>query len=113
MMSKKEAEKYLLSICYSVSASLAETWELLVTDSRFSRYFPQLRVEGDKLVFEMEDFCETMGLLIYRPHEAIAYTWDTARVNQQKQGTYILFEEEIPVNFGNECSNAKKDMTAG
>lgn len=74
MMSKKEAEKYLLSICYSVSDSLAETWELLATDSRFSCCFPQLRVEGDKLVFEMEDFCETMGLLIYRPHEAIAYT---------------------------------------
>lgn len=37
---KKEAEKYLLSICYSVSASLAEAWDLLATDSRFSRYFP-------------------------------------------------------------------------
>ncbi len=112
---KKEAEKYLLSICYSVSASLVEAWDLLATDSGFDRWFPQLRVEGDKLVFEMEDFRESMDLLAYRPHEAIAYTWDTARVSfsmsQQEQGTQILFEEEIPVDFGNEYADAQKDMT--
>ncbi|CYU14526.1 hypothetical protein [Streptococcus suis] len=41
---KKEAGHYLLSICYSVSASLAESWDLLATDSGFARWFPQLRV---------------------------------------------------------------------
>lgn len=30
---KKEAGHYLFSICYSVSASLAESWDLLATDS--------------------------------------------------------------------------------
>ncbi len=63
---QKEAGHYLLSICYSVSASLAESWDLLATDSGFARWFPQLRVEGDKLIFEMEDFRETMDLLEYR-----------------------------------------------
>ncbi|WP_238595870.1 hypothetical protein [Streptococcus suis] len=53
----------------------------MATDSGFVRWFPQLRVEGDKLGFEMEDFHETMDLLAYRPHEAIAYTWDRARVS--------------------------------
>ncbi|MEG3309088.1 hypothetical protein [Streptococcus suis] len=36
---KKEAGHYLLSICYSVSASLAESWDLLATDSGFARWF--------------------------------------------------------------------------
>lgn len=112
---KKEAEKYLLSICYTVPASLAEAWDLLATDSGFVRWFPQLRVEGDKLVFEMEDFRESMDLLAYRPHEVIAFSWDTASVSfslsQQEQETLIVFEEEIPVHFGNEFADAKKDMT--
>lgn len=34
---KKEAGHYLLSICYSVSASLVEAWDLLATDSGFAR----------------------------------------------------------------------------
>lgn len=112
---KKEAEKYLLNICYSVPANLAEAWDLLATDSGFARWFPQLRVEGDKLVFEMADFRETMDLLAYQPQEKIAYTWDTAKVSfglsQQEKGTLIVFEEEIPVDFGNEFADAKKDMT--
>lgn len=112
---KKEVEKYLLSICYSVPANLAEAWDLLATDSGFARWFPQLRVEGDKLLFEMEDFRETMDLLAYQPQEKIAYTWDTAKVSfslsQQEQGTLIVFEEEIPVDFGNDYADAKKDMT--
>ncbi|HEM6261249.1 TPA: ATPase [Streptococcus suis] len=112
---KKEAEKYLLNICYSVPANLAEAWDLLATDSGFARWFPQLRVEGDKLIFEMEDFRETMDLLAYQPQEKIAYTWDTAKVSfglsQQEQGTLIVFEEEIPVDFGNDYADAKKDMT--
>lgn len=88
---------------------------MLATDSGFVRWFPQLRVEGDKLVFEMEDFHETMDLLAYRPHEVIAFSWDTAKVSfslsQQEQETQIIFEEEIPVDFGNEFADAKKDMT--
>ncbi|MGQ7461464.1 ATPase [Streptococcus suis] len=112
---KKEAEKYLLNICYTVPANLAEAWNLLATDSGFARWFSQLRVEGDKLVFEMEDFRETMDLLAYQPQEKISYTWDTARVSfsmsQVEQGTQILFEEEIPVDFGNEYADAQKDMT--
>ncbi|MCK4025308.1 SRPBCC domain-containing protein [Streptococcus iners] len=112
---KKEAEKYLLNICYTVPANLAEAWDLLATDSGFARWFPQLRVEGDKLVFEMENFREAMDLLAYQPQEKIAYTWDTATVSfslsQQEQGTLIVFEEEIPVDFGNEYADAQKDMT--
>lgn len=112
---KKEAEKYLLNICYTVPANLMEVWDLLATDSGFARWFPQLRVKGDKLIFEMEDFRETMDLLAYQPQEKIAYTWDTAKVSfglsQQEQGTLIVFEEEIPVDFGNEFVDAKKDMT--
>ncbi|HFI0645438.1 TPA: ATPase [Streptococcus suis] len=112
---KKDAEKYLLSICYAVPASLVEAWDLLATDSGFARWFPQLRVEGNKLIFEMEDFRETMDLLAYQPQESIAYTWDTAKVSfslsQQEQGTQILFEEEIPVDFGNDYADAPKDMT--
>ncbi|MCK3941360.1 ATPase [Streptococcus suis] len=112
---KKEAEKYLLNICYTVPANLMEVWDLLATDTGFARWFPQLRVEGDKLVFEMEDFRETMDLLAYQPQEKIAYTWDTATVSfslsQQEQGTLIVFEEEIPVDFGDDYADAKKDMT--
>ncbi|MBS8055490.1 SRPBCC domain-containing protein [Streptococcus suis] len=112
---KKEAGHYLLSICYSVSASLAEAWDLLATDNGFSRWFPQLRVEGDKLVFEMEDFRETMDLLEYRKNEKIAYTWDSAIVSftlsQLENQTLITFEERIPEDFGNEFANAQNDMT--
>ncbi|HFI0420679.1 TPA: ATPase [Streptococcus suis] len=112
---KKAVEKYLLSICYTVPASLVEAWDLLATDSGLARWFPQLRVGGDKLVFEMEDFYETMDLLVYQPHEEIAFNWDTAIVsfslNRHEQGTQIFFVEEIPVNFGNEFANAQKDMT--
>lgn len=104
-----------MSLSYNVSASLEQVWNLLATDSGFARWFPQLRVEGDKLIFEMEDFRETMALLAYQPREKIAYTWDTAKISfslsQQEQGTLIIFEEEIPVDFGNEYADAQKDMT--
>ncbi|HFU4218210.1 TPA: SRPBCC domain-containing protein [Streptococcus suis] len=106
---------YNLTVSYLVPSTVNQVWELLATDSGFARWFPQLRVEGDKLIFEMENFRETMDLLTYQPGEKIAYTWDTARVSfslsQEGQGTQIIFEEEIPVNFGNEFANAQKDMT--
>ncbi|HEM6241560.1 TPA: SRPBCC domain-containing protein [Streptococcus suis] len=112
---KKEAGHYLLSICYTVPANLAEAWDLLATNSGFVRWFPQLRVEGDKLIFEMEDFRETMDLLEYRKNEKIAYTWDSATVSftlsQLENQTLITFEERIPGDFGNEFANAQKDMT--
>ncbi|HGK7332958.1 TPA: SRPBCC domain-containing protein [Streptococcus suis] len=112
---KKEAGHYLLSICYAVPANLAEAWDLLATNSGFARWFPQLRVEGDKLVFEMEDFREVMELLEYRKNEKIAYRWDSATVSftlsQLENQTLITFEERIPEDFGNEFANAQKDMT--
>ncbi|HEP1804064.1 TPA: ATPase [Streptococcus suis] len=112
---KKEAGHYLLSICYTVPANLAESWDLLATDSGFARWFPQLRVEGDKLIFELEDFRETMDLLEYRKNEKIAYRWDSATVSftlsQLENQTLITFEERIPEDFGNEFANAQKDMT--
>ncbi|HFI0648482.1 TPA: hypothetical protein ACGO32_002161 [Streptococcus suis] len=39
---QKESEMYLLTISYTVPASLAEAWDLLATDSGFARWFPQL-----------------------------------------------------------------------
>ncbi|MDW8751162.1 SRPBCC domain-containing protein [Streptococcus suis] len=104
-----------MNLSYDVSASLEQVWNLLATDSGFARWFPQLRVEGDKLVFEMEDFRETMDLLTYQLQEKIAYTWDTAKISfslsQREKGTQILFEEEIPVDFGNDHADVQKDMT--
>ncbi|HEM3561766.1 TPA: ATPase [Streptococcus suis] len=112
---QKELDTYLLTITYIVPAGLAETWNLLATDSGFARWFPQLRVEGDKLVFEMEGFREVMDLLEYRKNEKIAYTWDSAIVSftlsQLENQTLISFEERIPEDFGNEFANAQKDMT--
>lgn len=88
---------------------------MLATDSGFARWFPQLRVEGDKLIFEMEDFRENMDLLEYRKNEKIAYRWDSATVSftlsQLENQTLITFEERIPEDFGNEFANAQKDMT--
>lgn len=88
---------------------------MLATNSGFVRWFPQLRVEGDKLIFEMEDFCETMDLLEYRKNEKIAYRWDSATVSftlsQLENQTLITFEERIPEDFGNKFANAQKDMT--
>ncbi|MFH0383910.1 ATPase [Streptococcus sp. A11] len=106
---------YHLNVVYSVSASLTETWDLLATDAGFAKWFPELHIEGQKLVFEMEDFREEMDLLAYRePHE-IVYTWDTARVGfiltEQEGGSHIAFEEIIPKDFGNEFATAEKDMT--
>ncbi|CYZ99649.1 SRPBCC family protein [Streptococcus suis] len=112
---KKEAGHYLFSICYSVSASLAESWDLLATDSGFSHWFPQLNIVGNTLVFEMEGFREVMDLLEYRKNEKIAYRWDSATVSfalsQLENQTLITFEERIPEDFGNEFANAQKDMT--
>ncbi|MDG4523481.1 ATPase [Streptococcus suis] len=88
---------------------------MLATNSGFVRWFPQLRVEGDKLIFEMEDFRENMDLLEYRKNEKIAYRWDSATVSftlsQLENQTLITFEERIPEDFGNEFANAQKDMT--
>ncbi|CYV68841.1 SRPBCC domain-containing protein [Streptococcus suis] len=112
---QKESEMYLLTISYIVQTSLVEAWDLLATDSGFARWFPQLRVEGDKLIFEMEDFRENMDLLEYRKNEKIAYRWDSATVSftlsQLENQTLITFEERIPEDFGNEFANAQKDMT--
>ena len=53
----KTLEKdYHLSIAYTVKADLAESWLLIASDAGFAKWFPQLRIEGDKLIFEMEDF---------------------------------------------------------
>ncbi|HEL1545817.1 TPA: ATPase [Streptococcus suis] len=112
---QKESEMYLLTISYTVQTSLVEAWDLLATDSGFARWFPQLRVEGDKLIFEMEDFRENMDLLEYRKNEKIAYRWDSATVSftlsQLENQTLITFEERIPEDFGNEFADAQKDMT--
>lgn len=111
----KRENIYKMNLSYNVPASLEQVWNLLATDSGFARWFPQLRVEGDKLIFEMEDFRENMDLLAYQPQERIAYTWDTATVSfslsQQEQGIQILFEEEIPVDFCNDYADAQKDLT--
>ncbi|WP_373713633.1 ATPase [Streptococcus sp.] len=106
---------YHLSIAYPVKADLAESWDLIASNAGFAKWFPQLRIEGDKLIFEMEDFREEMELLTYQEEQVIAYDWDGARVSFQfenrDQGSYIHFEEVIPKDFGNEFSNAAKDMT--
>ena len=106
---------YHLSIGYQVKADLAESWLLIASDAGFAKWFPQLRIEGDKLIFEMEDFREEMDLLTYQEKQVIAYDWDGAKVSfhfeERDQGTDIRFEELIPKDFGNEFSNAQKDMT--
>ena len=106
---------YHLSIGYQVKADLAESWDLIASNAGFAKWFPQLRIEGDKLIFEMEDFREEMDLLAYQENQVIAYDWNGARVSFQfenrDQGSYIRFEELIPKDFGNEFSNAAKDMT--
>lgn len=106
---------YHLSIAYPVKADLAESWDLIASNAGFAKWFPQLRIEGDKLIFEMEDFREEMELLTYQEEQVIAYDWDGARVSFQfenrDQGSYIHFEELIPKDFGNEFSNVAKDMT--
>lgn len=112
---KTQERHYVLQISYQTSVSLAEAWTLLATDAGFAKWFPELHIEGQKLVFEMEDFREEMDLLAYRePHE-IAYTWDTAQVGfvltEQDGGSHIAFEEIIPKDFGNEFATAEKDMT--
>ena len=106
---------YHLSIAYPVKADLAESWDLIASNAGFAKWFPQLRIEGDKLIFEMEDFREEMEFLAYQENQVIAYDWDGAKVSFQfenrDQGSYIHFEEVIPKDFGNEFSNAAKDMT--
>ena len=106
---------YHLSNAYAVKADLAESWDLIASNAGFTKWFPQLRIEEDKLVFEMEDFREEMELLAYQENQVIAYDWDGAKVSFQfenrDQGSYIHFEEVIPTDFGNEFSNAAKDMT--
>ncbi|HEM3717058.1 TPA: ATPase [Streptococcus suis] len=106
---------YKLTVSYLVPSTVNQVWELLATDSGFARWFPQLKLDNNKLIFEMDNFRETMDLLVYQPHEEIAFNWDTARVsfslNRQEKETQIFFVEEIPVNFGNEFADAKKDMT--
>ena len=106
---------YHLSIGYQVKADLAESWDLIASNAGFTKWFPQLWIEGDKLIFEMEDFREEMDLLTYQEKQVIAYDWDGAKVSFQfenrDQGSYIHFEEVIPKDFGNEFSNAAKDMT--
>ena len=106
---------YHLSIGYLVKADLAESWDLIASNAGFAKWFPQLRIEGDKLIFEMEDFQEEMDLLAYQENQVITYDWDGAKVSFQfenrDQGSYIHFEEVIPKDFGNEFSNAAKDMT--
>ena len=106
---------YHLSIAYAVKADLAESWDLIASNAGFAKWFPQLRIEGDKLIFEMEDFREEMEILAYQENQVIAYDWDGAKVSfhfeNRDQGSYIRFEELIPKDFGNEFSNAAKDMT--
>ena len=106
---------YHLSIAYPVKADLAESWDLIASNAGFAKWFPQLRIEGDKLIFEMDDFREEMEFLAYQENQVIAYDWDGAKVSFQfenrDQGSYIHFEEVVPKDFGNEFSNAAKDMT--
>lgn len=106
---------YHLSIGYQVKADLAESWDLIASNAGFTKWFPQLWIEGDKLIFEMDDFREEMEFLAYQENQVIAYDWDGAKVSFQfenrDQGSYIHFEEVIPKDFGNEFSNAAKDMT--
>ena len=107
---------YHLSIGYQVKADLAESWDLIASNAGFAKWFPQLRIEGDKLIFEMEDFQEEMDLLAYQENQVITYDWDGARVafqfENRDQGSYIHFEELIPKGFGNVFSIAAWVLSA-
>ncbi|MBL6538225.1 ATPase [Streptococcus suis] len=108
----KQAEnQYILRLNYEVQASPSDSWDLLATNQGLEKWFPQLRVETDHLVFEMEDFREVMPLLSYQPESHLAYEWDRAQVSFHIKNQQIIFEEIIPFDFGNEFADAKKDMT--
>ena len=98
---------YHLSIAYPVKADLAESWDLIASNAGFAKWFPQLRIEGDKLIFEMEDFREEMENLAYQENQVIAYDWDGAGFpSNLKTGTRAaisalrsLFLKTLAMNF--------------
>lgn len=116
---REENSKYIMNISYDVESDRQTVFELIATDSGFKTWFPELKIEeinGEKwLVFEMEDFREEMRILSYNKNENISYEWDSAIVkfnlSQSNNCTKVHFEEIIPKDFGNEFSNAEKDMT--
>lgn len=112
-------KNYKLRIDYAVGASLLDSWNLLASNQGFAKWFPQLTLEAKKnpqqLLFQEGDFREGMAILAYKKQEKIAYQWDSAVVTftfkEVGETSHIFFEEVIPKDFGNDWTNAQKDMT--
>ncbi len=116
---QKRKNDYIMRIRYEANVKIGQVYELIGTNGGFSKWFPELRIETEDgkelLIFEMADFREEMKILSHQRNKAIAYEWDRAVVKfelfDQGASTRIEFEEVIPSDFGNEFSDAAKDMT--
>lgn len=110
----KEEGYYRLEIDYWVGVSLETAWGLIATNEGLTQWFPELHFEGNRLVFELDDFREEMEVLTYSLLSQVAYQWDKAQVSfkllQEEAGCHLYFEEVIPQDFGNEFVDAGKDM---
>ncbi len=116
---QKRKNDYIMRIRYEANVKIGQVYELIGTNGGFSKWFPELRIETEDgkelLIFEMADFREEMKILSRQRDKAISYEWDRAVVKfelfDQGASTRIEFEEVIPSDFGNEFSDAAKDMT--
>lgn len=99
---------YKLSIEYDYNVE--EPFKWFSTTEGFSRWFEELHIENDKLVFSMDDFREEMEIISFKDNESISYQWDEAVVKFTVKDREIHFEEVIPVDYKNEFADSKKDM---
>lgn len=100
---------YYLTIEYKYSVE--EPFQWFSTTEGFSKWFEELHIDNDKLVFLMDDFREEMDILSFIENKSVSYQWDQAKITFTVKSNSIYFEEVIPVDYKNEFADSKKDMT--
>lgn len=114
---QKMEHDYKMICDYFATTNLQGAWQFIATNSGLAIWFPELSVDIEKgiLIFQAGDFREEMAILAYQELENVSYQWDTATVafhfEEVETGCRIRFEEWIPYDFGNEFTNAEKDLT--
>lgn len=111
-------DNYILQVEYNLRMELSKVWDFIATTQGMNKWFPELNVqetdEGKILVFEVDDFREEMKILSYIPNQEISYAWDSAfvcfQLTENNINCQLNFTEHIPKNFGNDFTDAKKDM---
>jgi hypothetical protein len=87
-----------------IDADKQTIFHLLATTEGITKWFPQLSIEDEQVLFDLGDGSfEKMRLLDYQTNDHISYEWAAGKIHFQlddvEQGTQLILKEALPNDF--------------